>query len=177
MTIAAILPELSLSALVLAAAVSDVRTRRVPNWLIALGLVTALVTQCLGAGVAAGSWAWLTGLATGMGLFIGLYVLGGMGAGDVKLMGAVGAFTGPLAALQIAVLGCIAGGALAIGLMFVRKDARRTLTSLSNLLLSLPFGASVAHAGVDARPTGPAAKIPYAVAIAVGTLLVAWGLL
>jgi len=172
MTIATNLPELSLSALVLAAAACDVRTRRVPNRLIALGLVIALVTQCLQAGVAAGSWAWLTGAATGMGLFVGLYVLGGMGAGDVKLMGAVGAFTGPLGALHIAMLGCIAGGALAIGMVLMRKEAR---AGLSNLVLLLPLGIGVTRTDLDACRAGAPTKVPYAVAIAIGALLVAWG--
>jgi len=172
MTIAANLPELSLSALVLAAAACDVRTRRVPNQLIALGLVIALVTQCLEAGVAAGSWAWLTGAATGMGLFIGLYLIGGMGAGDVKLMGAVGAFTGALGALHIALLGCIAGGALALVMTLMRKEAR---AGLSNLLLLLPLGIGVTRTDLDACRAGAATKVPYAVAIAIGALLVAWG--
>jgi len=175
MTIAATLPELSLSALALAAAACDVRSRRIPNWMVATGMIAALVSQCLVSGLAAGGWAWLTGAATGLALYFGLYLVGGIGAGDVKLMGMVGAFCGPASTLQIALIACLVGGLLAIGLMVVHKASRRGLIKLSNLLLSLPFGAGAIRTSADATQTGTSVKVPFAVAIAVSTLMVVWG--
>ena len=59
----------------------------------------------------------LAGLATGLGLFFVLYVSGGVGAGDVKLMGAIGAMVGPYGALVSGVLTLLVGGAYASGLL------------------------------------------------------------
>jgi prepilin peptidase CpaA len=74
-------------------AVTDVRDRRIPNWLTYGGLVAALRVRC-----ALLSWlglrGGLLGLLLGGGIFFLLFVLGGMGGGDVKLMAAVGAWAG-----------------------------------------------------------------------------------
>lgn len=175
MTTALHLTNLSLIALVTTAAVWDVRTRRVPNWLVLSGLAIALLSQCLEHGGLAGSWTWLLGAATGLGLFLGLYLLGGMGAGDVKLMSAVGAFMAPAGVLHVAIVSVIVGGALALTMMLIRGNAYRTFANVSALLLSLPFGGKVAASGHDKKDKTN--QLPYAVAIAVGTLLVMWGVL
>ncbi|MDF3883901.1 A24 family peptidase [Cupriavidus basilensis] len=177
MIIAPTLASLSLAALVIIAAVCDVRARRIPNWLVGCGLAIALAVQCAVLGPAAGSWAWITGAAAGMGLFLGVYLLGGMGAGDVKLMGAVGAFVGPLGALDIALTSFLVGGVLALAMTLVRKESRRTLASLSTLLLSLPFGARAIPLRRESQTNGDTMRLPYAVAIAAGTLLVKWTML
>lgn len=169
------LTNLGLAVMVTTAAVWDVRTRRVPNWLVVSGLLAALLAQCLEHGVLAGSWAWLLGTATGLGLFLGIYLLGGMGAGDVKLMGAVGAFMAPAGALHVAIVSFMVGGALALAMMLVRGNAHRTFANVSALLLSLPFGGKATAAGHDMKDR--TTQVPYAVAIALGTLLVMEGVL
>ena len=131
MTTALHLTNLSVAALVMTAAVWDVRTRRVPNWLVISGLAFALLTQCLEHGVLAGSWTWLLGTATGLGLFLGIYLLGGMGAGDVKLMGAVGAFMAPTGVLHVTLVSFIVGGALALTMMLIRGNAHRMFANVS----------------------------------------------
>ncbi|CAJ0685437.1 A24 family peptidase [Ralstonia mannitolilytica] len=167
--------NLGLAAMVTIAAVWDVRTRRVPNWLVTGGLLVALFAQCLEHGVLTGSWTWLLGTATGLGLFLGIYLLGGMGAGDVKLMGAVGAFMAPAGALHVAFVSFLVGGTLALAMMLVRGNAHRTFANVSALLLSLPLGGKTAAAGRDKKDK--TTQVPYAVAIAVGTLLVLQGVL
>src|SRR5215210_7805328 len=79
----------------------DVRTRRIPNWLTfgaaAAGVVYAtFVAGPSGAGTAAAGW--LAGVA----LFFPVFALGGMGAGDVKLLGALGAWLGPVESVWLA---------------------------------------------------------------------------
>ncbi|KMW45256.1 prepilin peptidase [Ralstonia insidiosa] len=175
MTTALHLTNLSVAALVMTAAVWDVRTRRVPNWLVISGLAFALLTQCLEHGVLAGSWTWLLGTATGLGLFLGIYLLGGMGAGDVKLMGAVGAFMAPTGVLHVTLVSFIVGGALALTMMLIRGNAHRMFANVSALLLSLPFGGKTTAAGHDKKDK--TTQLPYAVAIAIGTLLVMEGVL
>ena len=61
------------------------------------------------------AWAFAAaGWATGLALFVPLYALGGMGAGDVKLLGAIGAWLGPMGAVWTGLYGAIAGGVLAL---------------------------------------------------------------
>ena len=177
MTTALHLTNLSVAALVMTAAVWDVRTRRVPNWLVISGLAFALLTQCLEHGVLAGSWTWLLGTATGLGLFLGIYLLGGMGAGDVKLMGAIGAFVGPFGALHIAFVSFLAGGVLALAMVLLRRDAQRSFAGVSTLLMSLPFGGKAVPSPETGGKRSGTIQLPYAVAFAAGTLLVKWGVL
>lgn len=174
------LANLSLIVLIAIAAASDVRSRRIPNWLVASGLVAALLAQCLTQGFTAGALAWLGGAAVGMGLCIGIYLLGGMGAGDVKLMGAIGAFMGPFGAFHVAFVSFLAGGVLALAMVLLRRDAQRSFAGVSTLLLSLPFVSSGGKAGLSPEQGGKRSgtlQLPYAVAFAAGTLLVKWGVL
>jgi len=179
----AALANLSLVTMVTVAAVSDARTRRIPNWLVATGLVVALIAQLVLHGPTSGAMQWLGGAATGMGLCLGIYVLGGMGAGDVKLMGAVGAFMGPLGGLHVVLVSFLAGGVLALAAMLMHRQSRQMLSGVSAMLLALPFGDRTTTAATAtttaAGETGKsrAMKLPYAVAIAIGTLLVKWELL
>ena len=95
--------------IVAAAAVIDFRTRRIPNWLTFPSLALALALQFAlhgGAGLVQG----LLGVLVGAGLFLLPFLLGGMGAGDVKLMGVAGAFLGPAGALWAVLFTGVAGG-------------------------------------------------------------------
>jgi prepilin peptidase CpaA len=138
--------------LLLTASVIDFRTLRIPNWLSVGG---ALLGLAFGALFAPGgldhlrgfSWA-LQGLGLCFAITIPFYVLGLLGAGDVKLTAMAGAFLGPWDALHVVLFAFIAGGiavlvisasqyaALATGRpQFVAAHARAT---------RLPFAASVA---------------------------------
>jgi prepilin peptidase CpaA len=105
----------SAAALLLAsvAAVCDLRTRRIPNRLVLLALGVALISS-----LAASSWRGLGGAAIAAMIATLLmsagFFLGGIGAGDVKLMGTMGAFAG-LQALPLLLLAtAIAGGVFAL---------------------------------------------------------------
>ena len=90
------------------AAITDLRTRRIPNLLVAFGL-------CFGFGLAwssmgqAGLMFALKGAATGFVLFFPLFLLRAFGAGDVKLLMVVGAFVGPQDVFTISLLALVAG--------------------------------------------------------------------
>src|SRR5258706_16246014 len=98
--------------LVVIAAGFDLKSRRIPNWLILSGLIVSLACQTLSPSGMSIS-AWSSGLAVGFSIFIPLYALRAMGAGDVKLMAMVGSFLGASAAFSAALLTFLAGGCLA----------------------------------------------------------------
>src|SRR5689334_2872029 len=80
---------MALAAFVIIAGIHDIRSRRIPNWLIVTGLISSLFYQFF-SGYGYGFTFWLTGLGTGFAFFFPLYVFRAMGAGDVKLMAMTG---------------------------------------------------------------------------------------
>jgi prepilin peptidase CpaA len=96
-------------AVALVAAGWDIATRRIPNALTFGAAVVAVAAQAYVGGWP-GAVLALAGWAVGVALFFPVFALGGMGAGDVKLMGAIGAWLGPAAAVWVALYSGIAGG-------------------------------------------------------------------
>ena len=152
--------------LVLAVATyTDLRSRRIPNW---------LVLPFFGIGVAV-SLAWhgwhglgqsLSGAGLGLLLFGILFLMGGMGAGDVKLCAAIGAWIGPVQTMYALVLTGLAGGAMALAW----AAGGGFLGELFRHAGELAFGAKQERG--EAVLTNPLRrKMPYAPAIALGTLL------
>ena len=153
-----------LSAILGIAVLSDLRSHRIPNALNLAGLVAALLLQTFTFGLH-GLMASLLGACVGLVCFAPLYVLKGMGAGDVKLLGAVGAVLGPLGAFYAAAASLMAGGLGAI--LYVTWCAARA--SISHLVQKGPgaAGASALIAVQLARRD----RLPFALPIAVGSML------
>jgi prepilin peptidase CpaA len=151
------------------ATVTDLRSRRIPNW---------LVLPFMAAGIIVSTWlrGWhglgqsMSGLALGGLLFGALCLLGGMGMGDVKLCAAIGAWIGPSQLMLALVITAFAGGVMAlcwaifggfVGDLFkntgdlVAGFTKRGLRPHPELVLDNPL----------------ARKMPYAPAIAIGTLV------
>lgn len=161
---------LCLLGLVVIAAGTDLHTRRISNRLVLGSLVLALALQWHVHGVIDGSSRWVLGMLTGWGLFFPLYLLRGMGAGDVKLMAAVGAFVEPSVAVQIALLTCVIGGVWALVAIVMRRTVKSTTVNI--LAMVLPrVGPSGGGASAN-KSAGSASvgSLPYGVAIALGTL-------
>src|SRR6267154_6689276 len=118
--------QTALIVLVSAAAWTDLRTRRIPNWITVSGAAVGLGLHILYGGMS-GAMQSLAGTALGLAIFIGLYAAGGMGAGDVKLFGAVGAFAGPQALIAVFVFTGLLGGAAGVALALWRGSLRQTL--------------------------------------------------
>src|SRR5215467_6431570 len=119
--------EALLLAIVLAAAVYDVRFRRIPNWLNVTGVVLGLtLNSFLYQGISpnvfgfAGLFFALKGLGLAFIVYVFLYALRAMGAGDVKLMAAVGAIVGWEDWFGIFVVTAIVGGIMALLLVIMR---------------------------------------------------------
>lgn len=143
------------------AAVFDYRTRRIPNLLTLPALLIGLVlnTICSGMG---GLEESLLGLLAGGLLLIIPFMLGGMGAGDVKLLAAIGALNGPYFALFTFIYGAIAGGVMALLVLLLRG---RAMTVLGNLVFTVVVpGQCLVKSNLG---------IPYGIAIFIGTVA-AW---
>jgi prepilin peptidase CpaA len=98
---------------VLIAVVTDLKSRRIPNLLTLGAALTAVVVHGYVAGWSGIGMA-LAGWLVGAAFFFPIFALGGMGAGDVKLMAAVGAWLGPGAIVWVALYSSIAGGVMAL---------------------------------------------------------------
>lgn len=163
--------ELSVLLLVTLAMLSDLRARKIPNRLLAVALVVALLEQCWQHGVMDGGLAWLGGCLVGMVLLVPGYLLRMMGAGDVKLLGTVGAFFGVLGAVQIGLVSCVFGGLYGLMMMIRQRQVRAGLVNSKWMLFSAAqiFGSSLKRSESAPATIG---RIPYAVAIALGTACV-----
>src|SRR5581483_5743155 len=104
------------SALLVEAAVIDGLKLRVPNWLTFHLVVGGWVFAVWSGGGAGLLWS-LEGTALGLALLLPLYAIGGMGAGDVKLMAGVGAWVGPALTLGAFVASGVVGGLMAVAMM------------------------------------------------------------
>lgn len=157
--------------LVLTAAVYDFRFRRIPNWVSVLGLMAGL-----GLNLGLGGWTGLRMAAGGFGLAFGIYLLlylvRAMGAGDVKLMGAAGSLVGAGEWLKLFVAAALVGGVLAAVMMLARGRLRRTLWNIGFILSELMrFRAPYLRREELDVKNSKAATLPHGVAIALGTLI------
>jgi len=165
----------TLAAALLGAVAFDLRSRRIPNRLVLAGVGLALVLHAVatatGSAPLAGRawWAPFAGLATGLAVLMPLYLLRATGAGDVKLMAMVGTFIGAPATLGAALCTFVAGGLLSLAFMFGRGVAAQSLANVRFLLTDWMVRAGSAQ-GLGLAPLqGTAARLPYGVAIALGT--------
>lgn len=149
------------------ACVSDLRTRRIPNRLVLMLMVGGLLFSVLGhsGGPASAAFGVLVGLA----LWLPVYALGVLGAGDVKLFAAAAAWLGPQGALEAALLAALAGGVLAVFMVAASGSIRDLLQSVTLRLATRQW--RPAHPAVAAHATTP---LPYGIALATGALLAGW---
>ena len=146
------------------ATVTDLRTRRIPNALTASMAALGVGFAATGiSGLSIG--ASLVGLALGLALMLPGHFLGATGAGDVKLMGAVGAVVGPGIVVSAFLFTAIAGGVLAVAVAVQRQRLAATIAGTGRLI------AAPAEAHQDIRTATPARRFAYGPAIAIGSVL------
>lgn len=150
----------------LAATIVDLRSRRIPN------LLTAGMAG-VGIGLAASGLSGLTLAASLFGIVLGLalmlpgHLLGATGAGDVKLMAAVGAIVGPAIVVSAFLFSAIAGGVLAIAVAIRRRRLSATLAGTGRMIAA-PTGARQ-----EIRAATAANRFAYGPAIAAGSVIAA----
>ena len=155
-----------------AACVTDYRSRRIPNVLTFGASVVAVLFFGVTAGLAGLAGA-LEGWAVGCLLFLPWFALGGMGAGDVKLLAALGAWAGPGPAVWMALYASIAGGVFAVLVSLGSGYLREMLRNLWGLLMFWRVVGVRPHPELTLR-TGRGPRLPYAFPITVGAVAVIW---
>lgn len=160
---------------------TDCASRRIPNWLVAAGLLAGLAWQLAGPPGAwsfdpdrpgaTGFWGWVLGGGALLAALFPLFVMRVMGGGDVKLMWAIGGIAGAtpqhwihLPWLVLSVL--LAGGVLALVRMCRLGISARVLGDVVRLIAG-PFSRGAVG---DTHPNATADRMPYAVAIAFGAV-------
>ena len=152
----------------LVAAATDLRSRRVPNWLTVPGLLI---------GVAANTWlsgwsglkASLLGAVVGLALLLPFVLLRSLGAGDWKLAGALGAFTGPSILVDLLLGSVLVAGVMAMALVIYKRRTRETMRNIGHILVSLvTFRLPGERVSLD---NPESLKVPYGVALAFTVVL------
>ena len=150
------------------ATIEDITCRRISN-ILTFGAAGLALTLQFVVNDFHGLLSGLGGLAVGLAIFLPFFLLGGMGAGDVKTMAAAGAFLAPLPSLLATGLTLVAGGVLGLALLTVREGPTGTLRRCGLDLMCLAATGRFMPVG-PAAGTAAALRFPYALAIAVGTL-------
>ncbi len=142
----------------------DIRTRRIPNLLTALMSAAGIALAATGTSGISVGWAAL-GLAVGLLVMMPGYVLGATGAGDVKLMAAIGAIVGPGLVVNAFLFTALTGGVLALGVAALRGRLAATVQGTRELVTA----PAVARETIVAPARGN--RFAYGPAIAIGSML------
>lgn len=148
----------------------DLNKRRIPNSLILAGAAVGILLQGWAAGTG-GVLAAIYGLLVGLAILMPGYLMGFTGAGDAKLMAAIGTFLGPLGVLQAGLASIVVGGIIAIGFAASALFNRSSVSPWSR------YGLMVKTLAITGKPLYIAPKegevmgkkFPFAVSIAIGT--------
>jgi prepilin peptidase CpaA len=147
---------------------TDLRSRRIPNWLTVPGLVIGVVLNTL-----LGGWSGLKtsllGALIGLALLLPFVLLRSLGAGDWKLAGALGSFTGPALLMDLLIASVFVAGLMAVALIVYKGRVRQTLRNIGHILISLvTFRLPGAQVSLD---NPESLKVPYGVALAFTVVL------
>lgn len=158
---------------VLVATVTDLRWRRIPNWLTVSTLLLGLIINGLITypSPLEGLWLSAKGFALAFGLNLVMYTLHMTGAGDVKLLAAIGAAVGCSDFVGIFLLTALIGGVLAIILMLIKGRVRQTLWNVGYMVSELMRWRAphVTREQLDVGST-KALRLPGAVRISLGVV-------
>lgn len=169
---------LPLTAILYGAVRAGLRERRIPNQLVLTGIVAGVLLHTVlpdGNGFlvawpgGVGPWQSLLGLVIGAAAMFPFYRMRAVGAGDVKLMAAVGAILGPADIVPVILGTLLAGGGVALAVTLYRRRCSRLIGNFAAMLRRSCLWLS--KRGLPAAAVIPSvAEAPYAVAVALGTL-------
>jgi prepilin peptidase CpaA len=164
-------PVWLVSIVLVVAAVWDGARLRVPNWLTFSLILSGWLYSTVAFGWAGLGWS-MAGTLLGFGLLIPVYAVGGMGAGDVKLLAGVGAWVHATHTLKAFCAAGIVGGLLALILVFTRSRWRKHLAQLQCLIVEFwTVRDPEKLAAVAAERKGSMLLLPYGIPIMIGSIL------
>jgi prepilin peptidase CpaA len=148
----------------------DYAERRVPNWLNAALAVAGLLTQGIYSGWS-GLGIGMLGLLVGFGLLIVPWLMHGMGAGDVKLMAAIGAWLGPMLTLWSFAAGAIIGGIAAVVMIVSTRRTLHAVTNMQTIMTKMKRMDTAFGEFGGAKTFGNTSQLlPYGVPLTAGTI-------
>ena len=147
---------------------TDLRWRRIPNWVTVPGLLVGVTANTV-----LGGWTGLKdsllGASLGLALLLPFVLLRSLGAGDWKLAGALGAFTGPGLLLDLLLTSILVAGVMAVALVIYKRRTRQTILNIGHILISL---VTFRLPGTQVSLDNPdSLKVPYGVALAFTVVL------
>ena len=158
--------------LALVAGYTDLRSRRIPNWLTVPAFAAGLVVNAV-VGRWGGLRSSLLGTLLAFALLLPFFLLRSLGAGDVKFAVALGAFTGPRALVDILIGSVFVAGIMALALTIYKRRFLETMRNVGHILISLvTFRLPGSHVTLD---NPDALTIPKGVALAL--TVVVYGIL
>lgn len=156
------------SAILIWAAWIDGKELRVPNWITFPMVLSGLIYSAVGGD---GFLAGMTGMLMGLACLLPLYAVGGMGAGDVKLMAGMGAWLGWQITLEAFIVSVVVGAIMAVLMVLFKgtwkKHYENFLTILSEwVVIRNPY--ELSRIAADRKPT--MALLPYGIPICIGSI-------
>jgi prepilin peptidase CpaA len=155
--------------LLLAASISDLRSRRIPNRLTALIAVSGAAYAFTATPPPGAILYVLGGGAVGLLLWLPFWIMGKLGAGDVKLAAAAGTWLGAAGAIEAGLFAAAVGGVLAVVALVRGNGVRAAATRFGAWLFASRVTRTLAP-----ELTPPERRIPYGVALAAGAAIAAW---
>jgi prepilin peptidase CpaA len=154
------------------AAVWDLRTRRIPNWLVLAGLIAGFGLNGILYGLEGLELAGL-GMLVGFGIYLVLYLLHAMGAGDVKLMAAVGSLVGWREWFHIFLVAVVIGAIAGVALALSKGRLMRTFNNVAYIVYEIAHGRPphLRREDLDVK-SEKALRLPHGAAIAAGIFIV-----
>lgn len=147
---------------------TDWRSRRIPNWLTVAGAAIGVAGNTIAFGWP-GTLSALEGVGLGLLLLLPLVIIRAIGAGDWKLVAAIGAFVGPRALLVVLAGAVLIAGVMAVALVIYKRRVLQTGRNIGRLLFALATG----HPGDPSisLDNPESVKVPFGVAAAISVIL------
>jgi len=156
------------AAFALTAGTTDFRYRKIPNWLTYPAIPVAVLLHWIFAGGHAALLS-LAGAAIGFGVLLPFVLLGGLGGGDWKLVGALGAFFEPRRLVPVLILTFMINGIMALTLVLWKKRVGQTARNVGRITVAMfKFRTPGPDLSID---SSNAEKVPFGIAAAIATLL------
>jgi len=162
------IPLLYLVALLIVAALYDIRFQKIPNLLTLPGILIAIFYYTFIHGFE-GFLMSVAGVGLGISFMLLPYLMGGMGAGDAKLMGAVGGLLGPKGVFVAFLLTALIGGVYALVVLAFYGKLGRTLRRYGLLFKTFFLTRKIIYIPPSEQEKKP--RMRYGVAIALGTII------